>query len=65
VPSEQKEDRLGTVKRGQHPVEVPSEMLAAGHVSISKHTNLKTVCRTVQVLPECLRLRKVPECIAT
>ena len=56
----------GIIKSGQHLVVAPVEMLAAGQVATSTRMHcldgakLKSICRTVQVLPECLRLRKVP-----
>ena len=69
VPSEQKEGRSGTIKRGQHPVEVPIGLLKCLQQVTSQYqtrlhclagSKLKSICRTVQVLLECLRLRKVP-----
>ena len=53
MPSEQKEDRSGTIKRGQHPVVVPIEMLAAGHVSISNKNALPRRRQTEKYLQNC------------
>jgi len=49
----------------QHLIVVHNNMLAIAVNSSSKHAlsrgvRLKNICRTVQVLPECLRLSKVP-----
>ena len=54
-----------TLKHGQHLVVVPNNMLAAAIDSSSKYAlsrrrQMKNICRTVQVLPERLRLSKVP-----
>ena len=44
---------------------VPIDMLAAeidssSRSALSRRRQMKSICRTVQVLPECLRLSKVP-----
>ena len=54
-----------TVKHGQHLIIMSNDMLAvAVNFSSTMHCHrdakLKNSCRTVQVLPECLRLSKVP-----
>ena len=64
--TEKKErDVPGTMKHAQHLIVVPNDMLAVAVNSLSKHAfslrrPAKNICRTLQVLPECLRLSKVP-----
>ena len=65
VPSQREKNVPGKVKHGQHLVVELNDMLAIALNSSVNHAlpwwrQTVSICRTVQVLPECLRLSQVP-----